>query len=381
MFDIKIVKVYYSVENNIKNVIRRLLRLIYPRILLMKRAGIKENRTFYFLFLCLAIALAGGDALAKVPATTTTIYIAPSSCSINLDLSNALPDGNVYGTVSLGLLPDACSGGYDGVQIVVDANQSIFTTILSNFGLQAFGFNYSGNPDELVITTSGNWNVKEDQNLSEFGIFIEYIYGTGSSRQDPLVVNICNPFGDLMVNDFVVPNADGYMYAAHIADFTFEGYDGVNSAWFSTTQDCSPPTTTTTVIPTTTTTVPETTTTTIPTTTTTAPTTEISLASFTAKARNAQVKLQWETETEIDNAGFNVYRSEAENGYYTRINTSLISPKGSSTQGASYAFIDSSVQNRKTYDYILEDLDLNGKSTTHGPISATPRFVLGIFNK
>jgi len=347
----------------------------------VKKLSLKENRTFCFLFLCLAFALAGGDALAKVPATTTTIYIAPSSCSINLDLSNALPDGNVYGTVSLGLLPDACSGGYDGVQIVVDANQSIFTTILSNFGLQAFGFNYSGNPDELVITTSGNWNVKEDQNLSEFGIFIEYIYGTGSSRQDPLIANICNPFSDLMVNDFVAPNADGYYFAAHIADFTFEGYDGVNSAWFSTTQDCSPPTTTTTVIPTTTTTVPETTTTTIPTTTTTALTTEISLASFTAKASNGRVKLEWITETEIDNVGFNIHRSETESGMYTQINAALIPAKGSATQGAKYVFTDNIAKNRKTYFYKLEDVDIAGVSTFHGPVSATPRFMLGILNK
>ena len=338
-------------------------------------------------------------------------------------MSNALPAGNVYGTVSLGLLPDACTGEKDGVQIVVDANQNIFTTTGTNFGIQVFGFNYSGNPDELVITTSGNWKVKIDQNLSEFGIFMEDTYGTGSNRQDPLIVNICsNTSSDLMVGDFDVPNADGYIFVAHIADFTFQGYNG-NSAWFSTTQDCSPltTTTTTTVIPTTTTTVPETTTTTsIPTTTTTEqeittttttemptttttvpeinvttsiiiipvtttttvePTTLIELKEFKALLGNRAVTLTWVTESEIDNIGFNIYGAESEFGEYTKINAALIPARGAATSGAAYEFVDDGLQNRKTYYYTLEDIDLNGKSTTHGPISATPRFIFGIFNK
>ena len=67
----------------------------------------------------------------------------------------------------------------------------------------------------------------------------------------------------------------------------------------------------------------------------------------------------------------------AENGEYIKINNSLIPAEGSSTQGASYEFIDSEVQNRKTYYYKLEDIDLNGTSTMHGPVSATPRLIFG----
>ena len=88
--------------------------------------------------------------------------------------------------------------------------------------------------------------------------------------------------------------------------------------------------------------------------------------------------LEWSTESEIDNAGFNLYRSESENGEYIKINTSLIPAQGSSTQGASYEFIDKDVQNRKTYYYKLEDIDLNGKSTMHGPVNATPGLIYGM---
>jgi hypothetical protein len=52
--------------------------------------------------------------------------------------------------------------------------------------------------------------------------------------------------------------------------------------------------------------------------------------------------------------------------------------EGSSVEGAYYVFVDEDVQTRKTYYYTLEDIDLYGVSTFHGPISATPRLILGI---
>ncbi len=77
--------------------------------------------------------------------------------------------------------------------------------------------------------------------------------------------------------------------------------------------------------------------------------------------------------------GFNLYRSTSEDGEYIKINDSLIPAQGSSTQGASYEFVDNDVQNRKTYYYKLEDIDFNGTSTMHGPVSAMPRMIYGIF--
>ncbi|MCX5903833.1 MAG: DUF1566 domain-containing protein [Proteobacteria bacterium] len=105
--------------------------------------------------------------------------------------------------------------------------------------------------------------------------------------------------------------------------------------------------------------------------------TEITLSSFTATPKSVKVILNWSTESEIDNAGFNLYRSESDNGQYIKINALLITAQGSSTQGASYEFMDTNVQNRKTYYYKLEDIDLNGKTTMHGPVSAMPRWIYG----
>jgi hypothetical protein len=115
------------------------------------------------------------------------------------------------------------------------------------------------------------------------------------------------------------------------------------------------------------------------TTTTTSPATLINLASFTATPKFSKVIIQWSTESEIENAGFNLYRSESENGEYTKINSTLIAAEGNSIQGASYQFIDYGLRNGKTYYYKLEDIDLNGSGTIHGPVSATPRWIWGIF--
>jgi hypothetical protein len=99
----------------------------------------------------------------------------------------------------------------------------------------------------------------------------------------------------------------------------------------------------------------------------------IKLSSFTASVGVGKIVLKWVTASEIDNAGFNLYRADAEDGEYAKINPSLIPAEGSPTQGASYQFIDENVRNRKTYFYKLEDIDLDGKSTFHGPVSAKPK--------
>jgi len=104
----------------------------------------------------------------------------------------------------------------------------------------------------------------------------------------------------------------------------------------------------------------------------------IELSSFTAIAQNREVILAWSTESETENAGFNIYRATVEDGEYIKINDALLPAKGTSIEGASYEFVDKDVKNRKTYYYKLEDIDLNGTSTMHGPVSAMPRLIYSI---
>lgn len=105
----------------------------------------------------------------------------------------------------------------------------------------------------------------------------------------------------------------------------------------------------------------------------------IELSGFSARGKNGAVILQWETAAEIDNQGFNIYRAASADGDYVKINQSLIPACGSVTGGADYSFTDTGVRNGRTYFYKLEDVDLDGNATRHGPQKATPR-LLYLFN-
>jgi len=98
--------------------------------------------------------------------------------------------------------------------------------------------------------------------------------------------------------------------------------------------------------------------------------TAITLASFTTQAGLGSVTLAWETGTEVDNAGFNLYRASAADGPYVKVTSKLIAAEGDPVAGASYSFLDKGLESG-TYYYKLEDVDLNGVTTLHGPVSAT----------
>jgi hypothetical protein len=105
------------------------------------------------------------------------------------------------------------------------------------------------------------------------------------------------------------------------------------------------------------------------------PPTAVTLTSFEAKARQNAIVLKWETASEIDNLGFNVYRAEAAEGTYTKLNKSLIPsqvPPGSPV-GATYTFRDRTAQSGVKYFYKLESVDIYGNSAFHGPVDALMR--------
>jgi hypothetical protein len=100
--------------------------------------------------------------------------------------------------------------------------------------------------------------------------------------------------------------------------------------------------------------------------------TAVSLAAFSATSREDGVLVSWETATELDNAGFNLYRSTAADGEYIKLNAALIPPRNpGGNVGATYAWTDKEVEPGATYFYKLEDLDINGTSTFHGPVGVT----------
>jgi hypothetical protein len=99
------------------------------------------------------------------------------------------------------------------------------------------------------------------------------------------------------------------------------------------------------------------------------PPTAISLLFFTAKGAGNTVQVDWQTAREFDNVGFHLYRSTSPGGPYQRLTDKLISARPRQDRGANYSFVDSDVTVGRLYYYKLEDIDVYGKHTLHGPIS------------
>ena len=95
----------------------------------------------------------------------------------------------------------------------------------------------------------------------------------------------------------------------------------------------------------------------------------VEMSSLKTVPGDKKVTIEWETASEIDNAGFNIYRAEG----FKKINADLIPAEGSPTEGAAYEFTDDNVSNWKRYFYVVEDLDTEGVSTLHGPVKAVPK--------
>ena len=94
------------------------------------------------------------------------------------------------------------------------------------------------------------------------------------------------------------------------------------------------------------------------------------MSSFTATAKSEKIVLEWETASELDNVGFNLWRSTAEEGEYIKINSRIIEAEGGATLRAEYSYSDSTAKPGIKYYYKLEDIDTRGSSTFHGPVSA-----------
>jgi len=99
--------------------------------------------------------------------------------------------------------------------------------------------------------------------------------------------------------------------------------------------------------------------------------TAVNQMSFNALRQGNNALIQWQTGYEVNNLGFDLYREQK--GKRTRINSSLIAGSallaGAGTEmtaGNSYSWLDPS--GTSDSKYYLEDIDLSGARTLHGPI-------------
>jgi hypothetical protein len=83
----------------------------------------------------------------------------------------------------------------------------------------------------------------------------------------------------------------------------------------------------------------------------------ITLSGFTASTDGLNVIISWTTESEYENMGFYIYRSETPTGPFTKLNGEIIAGAGTTSAKHTYGFTDEDVELGKTYYYYLENID------------------------
>ena len=86
----------------------------------------------------------------------------------------------------------------------------------------------------------------------------------------------------------------------------------------------------------------------------------VNLSHFRAEHTHAGVILKWTTESEVDNAGFYIYRSTTMDGDFKVVNTTMIQGAGTTGERIEYTWTDTSAKPNTVYYYRIEDVSHAG---------------------
>ena len=91
----------------------------------------------------------------------------------------------------------------------------------------------------------------------------------------------------------------------------------------------------------------------------------VSLSKFRPeRLEDGSVVIRWVTQSELNNAGFNILRSETRTGEFTKVNTKLIAGQGTTSEQTPYEWKDTTAKPNVTYYYQIQDVSLNGHVQT-----------------
>ena len=86
----------------------------------------------------------------------------------------------------------------------------------------------------------------------------------------------------------------------------------------------------------------------------------VTLSYFRSELTDAGVVLKWTTESEVDNAGFYIYRSETRDGEFKVVNPTLIQGAGTTSERQTYTWTDTIAKPNTVYYYRIEDISHAG---------------------
>ena len=100
--------------------------------------------------------------------------------------------------------------------------------------------------------------------------------------------------------------------------------------------------------------------------------------SLAASGCTTPVRVEWSTETEMNTAGFDLYRGESPDGPFdVKVNDQLIAPSQDPLTGGKYAYMDNTAKPGVTYYYQLHEIEQNGGVNKFGPISVRAGGLVG----
>ncbi len=79
-------------------------------------------------------------------------------------------------------------------------------------------------------------------------------------------------------------------------------------------------------------------------------------------------RLKWTTATEVDNFGFDIYRSTSEDGPFERITSTPIPGGGTVDEPRSYEFEDEDIDPTRDYFYYVESISIDGIREQFSPV-------------
>ena len=83
-------------------------------------------------------------------------------------------------------------------------------------------------------------------------------------------------------------------------------------------------------------------------------------------------RLKWSTASEVDNFGFDIYRSTSEEGPFDRITLTPIPGAGTVDEPRYYEYVDTAIESGIDYFYYVESISVDGIRETFSPIIRAP---------
>ncbi len=87
----------------------------------------------------------------------------------------------------------------------------------------------------------------------------------------------------------------------------------------------------------------------------------VSLSSFQAEQTAEGVVIKWTTESEVDNAGFFIYRSQTKDGEFKVVNPTMVQGAGTTAERNEYTWTDNTAKPNTVYYYRIEDVSYAGE--------------------